>query len=484
MLPFALFLPAILPAPPDGPAVIPRPAEMKPSGAPFPITPGTAVAAPAGAEEAGNYLAERLSLEVRPAPEAGILLSLDGPASLGEEGYLLSSSPRGVRIRARGPAGLFWGIQTLLQLLAPSGGREVPGVEIADRPRFSWRGYLLDPARHFRTKEFLKRTIDLLALHKCNVLQLHLTDDQGWRIEIRRYPRLTEVGAWRGTGEARYGGFYTQEDLREIVAYAARRGVTVVPEIEMPGHSLAALAAYPELSCTGGPFQVWTRWGISEDLLCPGREETFRFVQEVLEEVLAVFPSRFIHVGGDECPRKRWKACPRCQKRIRDEGLRDETELHGYFIRRIDAFLASKGRRLVGWDEILEGGLAPGATVMSWRGEKGGIAAANMGHDVVMSPTSHCYLDYPLSRIPLEKAYAYEPIPREIAPEKARHVLGLQGNMWGEGTPRDEDVDRMTWPRQAALAEAGWSPKEARDWRDFAARLEVHRARLQAMGVR
>lgn len=482
MIDVALALTAILPAGPDGPAIIPRPARLKAGGEPFAIAPETPVAVSPGTEALGKDLAERLGLQVRPAPAAGISLALDGPADLGEEGYTLVSSPAGVRIRAPRPAGVFYGIQTLLQLL--SGGKEVPGVEIEDRPRFPWRGYLLDPARHFRTKEFLKRTIDLLAFHKVNVLQLHLTDDQGWRVEIRKYPRLTEIGAWRGTGEKRHGGFYTQEDLREIVAYAAGRFITIVPEIEMPGHSLAALAAYPEFSCTGGPFEVWTRWGISEDILCPGNEETFRFAQEVLAEVLALFPSKFIHVGGDECPRKRWKACPRCQKRIRDEGLKDETELHGYFIRRIDAFLASKGRRLVGWDEILEGGLAPGATVMSWRGEKGGITAANMGHDVVMSPTSHCYLDYPLSRISVEKAYSYEPIPREIAPEKARHVLGLQGNMWGERTPRDEDVDRMTWPRQAALAEVGWSPKERRDWADFSARWEVHRARLQAWGVR
>jgi hexosaminidase len=457
----------------EGPAVIPKPTQMKLTGSPFTITPKTAVVASPGSETLGKYLAECLAIEARPSPAAVIALALDGPADLGDEGYTLTSSPEGVRIRAARPAGLFYGIQTLRQLLPSSGEKAIPGVEITDRPRFSWRGYLLDPARHFRTKEYLKRTIDLLAYHKCNVLQLHLTDDQGWRVEIRKYPRLTEIGAWRGTGDKRYGGFYTQEDIREVVAYAASRFVTIVPEIEMPGHSLGALAAYPEYSCTGGPFQVWTRWGISEDILCAGNDATFGFARDVLEEVLALFPSKFIHIGGDECPRKRWKACPRCRKRIEDEKLKDETELHGYFIRRMDAFLASKGRRLVGWDEILEGGLAPGATVMSWRGEKGGIAAAQMGHDVVMSPTSHCYLDYPLKKISVEKAYSYEPVPREIAPEKAKHVLGVQGNMWGEGTPREEDVDRMTWPRQAALAEVGWSPKESRDWADFSARLQT-----------
>ena len=479
-----LALAAMLTPGADGPAVIPRPAQMKVSGGSFTITAKTSIGVSPGAEAAGKYLAERLALETRPAPAGEILLSLGGPADLGDEGYSLVSSPEGVRIRAPKPAGVFYGIQTLLQLLPPSGDRIVPGVEITDRPRFPWRGYLLDPARHFRTKEYLKRTIDLLALHKCNVLQLHLTDDQGYRIEIRKYPRLTEVGAWRGTGDNRHGGFYTQEDIREIVAYAASRFVTVVPEIEMPGHSLGALSAYPEYSCTGGPFQVWTRWGVSEDILCPGNEATFEFARNVLEEVLSLFPSKFIHIGGDECPRKRWKACAKCQKRIQEEKLKDEAELHGYFIRRMDAFLTAKGRRLVGWDEILEGGLAPGATVMSWRGEKGGIAAANMGHDVVMSPTSHCYLDYPLKRISLEKAYSYEPVPKEIAPEKARHVLGVQGNMWGEHTPGEADVDRMTWPRQAALAEAGWSPRELRDWADFSARLEAHRARLQAFGIR
>jgi hexosaminidase len=467
-----LALAALLGAPGDGPAVVPRPAQMKMTRGSFPITPKTPVSAAPGLEALGKYLRERLALEERPGEAGGIVLALDGAAELGDEGYALVSSAEGVRIRAAKPAGVFYGIQTLVQLLPSSGEKAVPGVEITDRPRFPWRGYLLDPARHFRTKEYIKRTIDLLASYKCNVLQLHLTDDQGWRVEVRKYPKLAEIGAWRGAGDKRHGGFYTQDDLREIVAYAASRFVTVVPEIEMPGHSLGALTAYPEYSCTGGPFQVWTRWGVSEDILCAGSDGAFVFAQGVLEEVLSIFPSTFIHIGGDECPRKRWKACPKCQKRIQDEKLKDETELHGYFIRRMDAWLASKGRRLVGWDEILEGGLAPGATVMSWRGEKGGIAAANMGHDVVMSPTSHCYLDYPLKKISLEKAYSYEPVPAGIAPEKAKHVLGVQGNMWGEQTPQEADVDRMTWPRQAALAEVGWSPKEARDWADFSSRLQ------------
>lgn len=497
---------------PAAPALVPKPAQVEFAGASFVLTPQCRVHVSPGSTEAealGRYLAERLGapavLSTSPvsSPDGFVLLELDASAAdLGEEGYTLAASPDGVRIRAPKAAGLFYGIQTLLQLLPAPGqggaGRSpvrqsgpekdaawtVPGVTITDRPRFSWRGYLLDPARHFRSVDFLKRTIDLLACHKLNVLQLHLTDDQGWRLEIKKYPKLTEVGAWRGAGPQRHGGYYTQEEIREVVAYAASRFVTVVPEIEMPGHSVAALAAYPEYSCAGGPFEVWTRWGVSEDICCAGNDGTFAFRQGVLDEVLALFPSRFIHVGGDECPRTRWKACPKCRQRIQDENLKDETELHGYFIRRLDAYLTAKRRRLVGWDEILEGGLAPGAVVMSWRGEQGGIAAARMGHDVVMSPFSHCYLDQPLQAISVEKAYAYEPIPQELTPEQAKHVLGLQANMWGEQTPQDADVDRMTWPRLAALAEAGWSPREGRDGADFRARLEIHRGRLRGFGVR
>jgi len=486
-------------------AVIPKPQKMQRQEGAFTLTAQTSVVVQPASPElqaVGQYLAGllapatewKLTVSAEP-PKAGgaIVLKVDAAqAGLGDEGYKMEVTQTGVSVTARKPAGVFYGVQTLRQLLPmtiESRQKEegvtwsVPCVSIEDQPRFQWRGYLLDPARHFRPKAELLRYIDLLALHKLNVLQLHLTDDQGWRVEIKKYPKLTEIGAWRGTGDQRHGGFYTQEDIREIVAYAASRYVTVVPEIEMPGHSVASLTAYPEYSCTGGPFQVWTRWGISEDILCAGNEETFTFRQTVLDEVMDLFPSKFIHIGGDECPRKRWKACPKCQKRIKDERLKDETELHGYFVKRLDAYLTAKGRRLVGWDEILEGGLAPGAVAMSWRGEKGGIAAAQMGHDVVMSPTTHCYLDYSLGAISLQKAYSYEPIPKELAPEKARHVLGLQGNMWGEATPTLERVDWQTWPRLCALAEVGWSPQGARQYDDFRARLTPHQRRLARLGV-
>jgi hexosaminidase len=360
---------------------------------------------------------------------------------------------------------------------------------------------LLDCGRHFMTKDFVKRYIDLLAYHKLNVLHWHLTEDQGWRIEIKKYPKLTEIGAWRQAtrddeqprdAAGRYGGFYTQDDIREIVAYAKSRFVTIVPEIEMPGHCQAALASYPELSCTGGPFQVGTEWGVYDDVYCAGNDHTFEFLQDVLTEVLDLFSSQFIHIGGDEVPKTRWKACPKCQARIKAEGLKDEAELQSYFVRRIERFLASKGRRLVGWDEILEGGLAPNATVQSWRGMGGAIAAATAGHDVVSSPTSHCYLDYPqfpvvstqpVTVITLDKIYSFEPTPAELNAEQAKHILGAEGNMWTERAPQDR-VDYLVFPRLCALAEVTWSPKELRNWDDFATRMKAHYQRLDALGVR
>jgi len=370
------------------------------------------------------------------------------------------------------PAGLVYGSQTVRQLLA---SRPIPLLRLVDRPRFPWRGLMLDEARHFFGKEFIKQLIDLLVLHKLNIFHWHLCDDQGWRIEIKSRPRLTEVGAWREANGRRYGGFYTQADIREIVTYAQNRFVTVVPEIEMPGHTTAALAAYPELSCTGGPFAAATGWGIFHDVLCAGNDATFAFLEKVLGEVLELFPSKFIHIGGDECPKTRWKTCPRCQRRIRDERLNDEHELQSYFIRRIEKFLNANGRRLIGWDEILEGGLAPNATVMSWRGMSGAVAAARAGHDVVASPTSHCYLDYSYERTSVEKAYSFNPIPAELTDEQHKHILGVQGNMWTELTPTVADVERQIWPRLCALAEVAWSPAGQRDFADFSARLTAHR---------
>ncbi|MEI7900668.1 MAG: beta-N-acetylhexosaminidase [bacterium] len=475
---------------PTSPALIPLPQQSVWREGRFQIGAKTPIVAAAALKGIGDYLAEqlapasgqRLEVKTKASASGAITLALDpGRGVLGNEGYELDVTPKAVRLTAAKPAGLFYGVQTLRQLLD---GGTLPAVAITDWPRFVWRGLLLDEGRHFQGKEFVKRYIDYLAYHKLNVLHWHLTEDQGWRIEIKKYPKLTEVGAWREQGEGkRYGGFYTQDEVREVVAYAASRYVTVVPEIEMPGHSLGALASYPEFSCTGGPFKVRPGWGIEKNVYCAGNEATFAFLKDVLDEVLALFPSAFIHIGGDECPKERWKECPKCQARIKAEGLKGENELQSYFIRRIEAYLDGKGRRLIGWDEILEGGLAPKATVMSWRGMGGAQAAAQSGHDYVATPTSHCYLDYPLGRISLEKAYSLDPIPSALTPEQQRHCLGLQGNIWGEGTPKPADVDRMTWPRLCALAEVGWSSPAGRDFTNFCARLDMHADRLAAMGL-
>jgi hexosaminidase len=341
-----------------------------------------------------------------------------------------------------------------------------------------------------------------------NTFHWHLTEDQGWRIEIKKYPKLTEVGAYRKetiVGHPRrseprvydntpYGGFYTQDEVRDIVAYAKSKFVTVIPEIEMPGHALAALAAYPELSCTGGPFEVATRWGIFDDVYCAGKEETFKFLEDVLTEVMDLFPSQYIHVGGDECPKTKWQKCPDCQKRIKDEGLKDENELQSYFIKRMEKFISSKGRRLIGWDEILEGGLPPEATVMSWRGVEGGIEAAKQDHDVIMTPTTYVYLDYyqsdpqdqPLAiggYLPLEKVYSFDPEFEELNQEQQKHILGVQGNVWTEYIATPEHLEYMTYPRMIAISEIGWSPSSLKDFDDFLARFSVERKRLDEMGI-
>ncbi|MGD8451503.1 MAG: family 20 glycosylhydrolase [Phycisphaerae bacterium] len=493
------------------PSVIPRPASMDVSAGTFTLGDNAAIVILNGGDDAAGvaaYLAECLKqrigreLPVRTRSEAGpatgdIVFIVDPDATaLGKEAYRLIVTPERATLAATAAEGLFRGVQTLRQLLRSGDGEPatwtLPVVNIVDHPRFRWRGLLLDCGRHFVPPEMVKRYIDLLAYHKMNVLHWHLTEDQGWRIEIKRYPRLTEVGAWRGTGDERYGGFYSQDEIRDIVAYAAGRYVTIVPEIEMPGHSMAALAAYPELSCTGGPFEVATTWGVFPDVYCAGNEQTFEILEGVLDEVLALFPSEFIHVGGDECPKDRWAACPKCQARIKAEGLADEHELQSYFIRRIERYLASHGRRLIGWDEILEGGLPPGATVQSWRGMQGAIAAATADHDVIASPTSNCYLDYAqaelpgepvwMGYVPLEQVYAFEPTPAELTPEQARHVLGVEGNMWTEHAP-PERLDHQLFPRLCAMAEVGWSPQKSRDLADFVGRLRQHYRRLDELGV-
>ncbi len=444
----------------------------------------------------------------------GLVLVTDPRAASGER-YQLRVTEETITISASEPSGLFYGLQTLRQLVphhiapSPDGDGEtvwpIPAVEIDDGPRFTYRGMHLDVGRHLFPVDFIKKYIDLLAMYKMNTFHWHLTEDQGWRIEIQKYPRLAEVGAFRretileknfnpfiGDGIP-YGGFYTQDEVREIVAYARARYVTVIPEIEMPGHSLGALAAYPEFACTEGPFNVATRWGVHPDIYCP-TEETFAFLEDVLTEVMDLFPSRYIHIGGDEAPKTRWEASPVAQTVIRREGLADEHELQSYFIRRIERFLLSHDRRLIGWDEILEGGLAPEATVMSWRGMSGGIAAAKQGHDVIMTPTSHMYFDYyqgdpehePLAiggYTPLDKVYGFEPVPEELTDEEATHILGTQANLWTEYIKTTGYLEYMAYPRALALAEVAWTDRRWRDWESFTTRLQTHYRRLSDLAV-
>lgn len=425
---------------------------------------------------------------------------------LPDEWYTLHVDANQIHVSAPTDAGLFRGTRTLVQLLERYGPQgAIPFMRITDHPRFPWRGMHLDVVRHFWPVEFVKKYIDLLARYKMNTFHWHLTDDQGWRIEIRKRPLLTTVGGWRNGSQVgpyaaltydtvRHAGFYTQDQIREVVAYAQARHIHVVPEIEMPGHALAALAAYPHAGCTGGPYAVERGWGVFADVFCAGNDSTFALLQDVLDEVTELFPSPIIHVGGDECPKERWKECPRCQARMRTEGLHDEHELQSYFIQRIGRYLNAKGRRIIGWDEIMEGGLAPNAAVMSWRGTEGGLAAARSGHDAVMCPVSHCYFDHyqgdpahePLAfggYTPLQKVYAYEPIPTGLEPDRHKHILGAQGNMWAEYILTTDQVEYMALPRMLALAEVLWTPKEMRDEADFIRRLEDEFAQLDQLDV-
>ncbi|MCI0692494.1 glycoside hydrolase family 20 protein [candidate division KSB1 bacterium] len=487
-------------------SLIPLPSHTQISGQHFAVTPETRISIDPGHAEAkaiGAFLADKINaaagfnlvvVDGSPSKTADQTISLTlskAKKELGKEGYELEVKPNAATIRAPQPAGLFYGVQTLRQLLPPEiestkpvSELKIPCVKISDRPRFPWRGMLLDCGRHFMTKDFVKRYIDLLAYHKMNRLHWHLTEDQGWRIEIKKYPKLTEVGAWRKYEDGTvYGGFYTQEDIKEVVAYAQSRYVTIVPEIEMPGHSVAALAAYPEYSCTGGPFEVETQWGVHKEVYCAGNDGTFLFLEDILTEVLALFPSEYIHIGGDECPKDRWKVCEKCQARIKHEGLQDEHELQSYFIRRIEKFLLSKNRRLIGWDEILEGGLAPAATVQSWRGVDGAIAAAKSGHNAIVSPTSHAYFDYDIGTTDLRKAYSFEPIPPELTEKERKHILGGECNMWTERAPQ-ETIDSKVFPRLVAMAECLWSFPEHKDFANFHQRLQRHYQRLDALGVK
>ncbi|GAA2551468.1 beta-N-acetylhexosaminidase [Winogradskya consettensis] len=446
------------------------------------------------------------------AGSAQAIIALELDASLGAEAYRLRVTSEAATISAGDAAGAFYGCQALLQLLPTAIHRRalvagqrwaLPAVEIHDEPRFAWSGAMLDVARHFMPKHDVLRFIDLMALHRLNTLHWHLTDDQGWRVEIRRYPRLTEVGAWRHESQVGaahdaptdgrpHGGFYTQDDIREIVAYAAQRHITIVPEIESPGHVQAALAAYPQLGVSGRQLEVFTRWGVNPNVL-NAEETTVDFFTGVLDEVLQLFPSRYIGVGGDECPKDQWRADPRTQQRLAELEISTEEGLQAWFIRRLDDHLTAAGRRLFGWDEILEGDVAPGATIASWRGMTGAVSAARRGHDVVACPDDLVYLDYRQSESPdepipvsipltVENVYAFDPVPPELTPAEARHILGGQANIWTEHADSPRTVDYLAFPRLCAVAEALWSPAD-RDYTDFARRLQHHLGRLDALGV-
>lgn len=424
--------------------------------------------------------------------------------TLAEEEYMLDILPSGIAIKGGSPRAVFYGLQSLLQIISATevagGSVTLAAVNIADKPHFEYRGGMLDVCRHIFTVDEVKQYIDILALHKLNKFHWHLTEDQGWRIEIKRYPELSKVSAYRNqtlVGRNRrsktydntvYGGIFTQDQVREVVAYAAERYIDVIPEIEMPGHAVAALTAYPHLGCTGGPYEVWTRWGISEDIFCAGKEETFEFIENVLAEVIELFPYKYIHIGGDEAPRTAWKKCPHCQQRIQNEGLKDEDQLQSYFMERVERWLAERGKSIIGWDEILEGGISKSATVMSWRGSKGGIAAAKLGNYVVMSPNTHCYIDYyqtknpkangePLAngRFPVTLKVAYDLDPYQGLNEyQQQFIKGVQMNLWTEYISTFDHAQHMILPRIAALAETGWSYSN-KDYNDFARRMHILR---------
>lgn len=414
------------------------------------------------------------------------------PSESGPESYRLSVTPARVTLAATEPRGVLYGIQTLRQMLPVEiesqqlvTNREwkMPLVEISDAPRFPWRGVLLDCSRHFMSKQFVMRIIDQLAAQKLNVLHWHLTDDQGWRIEIKKYPKLTEVGAWRMQDGARYGGFYTQEDIREVVAYATSRYVTVIPEIELPGHCNAALAAYPELSCSGGPFKIEPRWGVYEDVYCAGNEQTERFLKDVLSEVAALFPAPYIHIGGDEVPKARWKACPKCQARMKRENLTSEEQLQASFVRGIATFLEEqKQRRIIGWDEILSDATPPGAIIQAWHGPEKAATAASAGHDVIASPTTHCYFDQSITVTDLKAVLRYNPVPPGLDRHEQNRILGGEACVWTEYIPQDK-VEPMLFPRVVAFSEVLWTGSSQRDWRFFRYRLKALNQRLQLQGV-
>ena len=443
--------------------------------------------------------------------DGGISLLIDPAMEINEEGYRLDVTPQGVKIQAKTPQGVFYGMQSFLQLLpaeveSPSVVKNIewsaPCVSIDDAPRFAYRGMMLDPCRHFIPVENVKKQLDVLSLFKINTFHWHLTDDQGWRIEIKKYPKLTEIGSKRIDGEGtEYGGFYTQEEIKDIVAYAAERFITVIPELETPGHELAAISAYPELSCKGQPTTPRIIWGVEDIVMCPGKEDMFKFLEDVVEEMVPLFPGTYFHIGGDECPKSSWKNCPACQARIKAEGLKTdknhtaEERLQSYVIQRMEKMLAKHGKKIIGWDEILEGGIPQRATVMSWRGEKGGIHAAKAGYDVIMSPNIYMYFNCfqfkgngrkignPNRVITLEKVYNYHPVPEALTADEAKHIKGVQANLWTEYMSALDEMEYMLYPRVAALSEVAWSKKEHKDYGKFCTRLEGIRQHYDVLGI-
>lgn len=493
--------------------VVPMPARVEIQSGEFEFGPKTRIYLETGSRDAhwvGEYLSRLLSKpmgrsipvligESAGAHQDAIIFSLKGPATLGAEGYELSVSHDAIHIRSPKVAGLFYAVQTLRQMLPvqiESGMRidrplQVACVRIQDHPRYPWRGFMLDCSRTFLSIAYLRHTIDLMALYKLNVLHLHLTDDQGWRLQMNEYPELAAVGSHFAKRFGGGGGFYTQQQMRDLIAYARRRNITIVPEIEMPGHSQEVLASYPELVCPvpgkKEAFEVAPFWNfISQhdfsQPLCVCNEKVFDVYRNVISEVTALYPSQFIHVGGDEVPKDAWNASPLCQSFMKAKGLKDADQLQSYFMKRIEKVIAARGRRMIGWDEILEGGLAPGATVMSWRGTKGGMAAARLGHDVVMAPNPYTYFDYTYATTPTQKVYSYDPA-NGFTPAMARHILGVEACMWTHIAVTDREIDYQTYPRLLALSEVGWSPQQGRKWSGFDVRLSGELPRLQALGV-
>ena len=501
--------------------IIPKPSTVDPQKGAFLLGDGVSFKKD---EEFSNemnmlfmYLKNDYEYDLASGEEGTIRFGIDDSIQ-NKEGYILKVTPEGILLTGGSGQGVFYGLQTLRQLIIRNEDGEllVPSVEITDSPAFNYRGMHLDVARHFFDVEDVKTYLDMLALHKINTFHWHLTEDQGWRIEIKQYPELTNTGAYRngtiighypgeGNDNERYGGFYTQEEVKEVVDYAAKRHITVIPEIEMPGHSQAAIASYPFLSCfpeeetvvpnnmmseggkelqaNGTPKIVQESWGVYDDVYCAGKDSTFTFLENVLDEVIPLFPSEYIHIGGDECPKKNWERCPECQKRMKAEGLADEHELQSYFVQRMEKYISSKGKKIIGWDEILEGGLAPNATVMSWRGEAGGIEAARQNHDVIMTPNTYLYFDYyqaenkeeePLAIggfLPVKKVYSYKPVPGELPKDQTDFILGPQANLWTEYIKTFDKVQYMTLPRMAAVAETGWTKTSEKNWDDFESRL-------------